>query len=113
MNKFGFISHKAEVDAKVDQVVAQILTEWGQVAQGFATTNTPVDTGRLRGSITYEIDVDAGETVVGTNVEYAPYVEFNDKLHHNVGKAHFMRDCVRGHESVYHQIARSRFSQLK
>jgi HK97 gp10 family phage protein len=38
----------------------------------------PVDTGRLRSSITHEVAVDvrglAGR--VGTNVEYAPYVEF-------------------------------------
>lgn len=38
----------------------------------------PVDTGNLRASITSAIDVD-GDTitaVVGTNVAYAPYVEF-------------------------------------
>jgi HK97 gp10 family phage protein len=38
----------------------------------------PVDTGRLRGSITYVVN-DNGDTVeglIGTTVEYAPYVEF-------------------------------------
>jgi len=38
----------------------------------------PVDTGRLRGSIAREIRKTEGgfECVVGTTVEYAPYVEF-------------------------------------
>jgi HK97 gp10 family phage protein len=35
-------------------------------------------TGRLRGSITYQI-VNPQEAKVGTNVEYAPYVEFGHK----------------------------------
>ena len=35
---------------------------------------TPVDTGRLRTSITHEV-VDSNSVVIGTNVEYAPYVE--------------------------------------
>ena len=42
-----------------------------------AKRNCPVDTGRLRSSITNEIGQD-GEglvAVIGTNVEYAPYVE--------------------------------------
>lgn len=37
----------------------------------------PVDTGRLRSSITWEIAEDARglHAVIGTNVTYAPYVE--------------------------------------
>lgn len=43
-----------------------------------AIRGCPVDTGRLRSSITHEVGRD-GEGLVGTvgsNVEYAPYVEF-------------------------------------
>ena len=39
-----------------------------------AKTKCPVDTGQLRQSITHEIDGNIG--IVGTNVEYAPYVEY-------------------------------------
>lgn len=46
---------------------AGILVE--SAAKGFA----PVDTGRLRASITH--DADETGAVIGTNVEYAPYVE--------------------------------------
>ena len=39
-----------------------------------AKQNCPTDTGRLKNSITYDVVGNVGE--VGTNVEYAPYVEF-------------------------------------
>ena len=39
-----------------------------------ATALTPVDTGNLRGSITAQED--GQSAIVGTNVEYAPYVEY-------------------------------------
>lgn len=41
--------------------------------------NTPVDTGRLRSSIVVEERGDGW--VIGTNVEYAPFVELDTKPH--------------------------------
>jgi HK97 gp10 family phage protein len=43
-----------------------------------AKTNAPVDTGRLRASITNRIETEEGQLVgiVGTNVVYASYQEF-------------------------------------
>jgi HK97 gp10 family phage protein len=35
-----------------------------------------VDTGRLMNSITHSVDESDNTAVVGTNVEYAPYVEY-------------------------------------
>lgn len=103
-----FVSHRKEVDAKVDSAIERMLIEWGIVAQGFATAQCPYDTGRLRASITYETDVDTATTVIGTNVEYAPIVETNDKAKHpRGGKAHFMRDAVATKVNLYQGIASS------
>ena len=44
------------------------------IVENTAKQNCPVDTGELRASITYNIQGKTGE--VGTNVEYAPYVEY-------------------------------------
>lgn len=48
-----------------------------------AKSNAPVDTGRLRASITTEVLERQGIPMVkvGTNVEYAPYVEFETEPH--------------------------------
>ena len=43
-----------------------------------AKENAPVQTGYLRRSITHEIN--GNEGIIGTNVEYAPYVEFGTGL---------------------------------
>ena len=43
-----------------------------------AKKNCPVDTGNLRGSIT--VDINGVEAEVGTNVEYAPFVEYGTRF---------------------------------
>lgn len=50
------------------------LAEAGEVVRKDAVLNCPVQTGRLRGSI--NVNVEGNTATVGTNVEYAPYVEF-------------------------------------
>lgn len=59
--------------------LASALEEIGLAAERFAkgnlTRNHSVDTGRLRNSITHVIATWEDATYVGTNVEYAPYVE--------------------------------------
>ena len=49
------------------------LEECGLVAEGYAKMKCPVDTGLLRNSITHTADENTA--YIGTNVEYAPYVE--------------------------------------
>ena len=44
-----------------------------------AKLKCPVDTGQLRQSITHRIEGTTG--IVGTNVEYAPYVEYGTGKH--------------------------------
>lgn len=54
-----------------------------RVVKREAKERAPVDTGRLRSSITSEVRGVALETVgvVGSNVEYAPYMELGTKPH--------------------------------
>ena len=59
------------------------LEEACLVVENAAKKKVPVDTGNLRSSITYDVDGDEG--VIGTNVEYAPYVEFGTGLFSSQG----------------------------
>lgn len=62
-----------------------------------AKKRTPVATGYLQGSIAGEggYEYIRGLTAgAGTNVQYAVYVERNDKAHHNNGEAHYMEHGV-------------------
>lgn len=49
------------------------LTRIGMQAETFAKEKCPVDTGNLRNSISNKVNDKSA--FVGTNVEYAPYVE--------------------------------------
>lgn len=64
-----------EVAKAIEQSIESALEEIGLAAERFAKRETPVDTGRLRNSITHAIDSYEDAVYVGTNVEYAPYVE--------------------------------------
>lgn len=74
----------------------------GLTAEKHAKENCPVDTGRLRNSISHEVD--QKDVYIGTNVEYAAAVEFNDFVHHATGRAHFLRDAATTHNDEYRAI---------
>lgn len=53
---------------------AEALTEVGIVITAESQARTPVDTGRLRREQSYHVS--GNQVDIGTNVEYAKYVEF-------------------------------------
>lgn len=69
-------SHAEEVkDAMLHQLFGALETI-GLVGEGYAKRLCPVDTGRLRNSISHAVDEEEQAAYIGTNVEYAPFVEF-------------------------------------
>lgn len=64
----------------MDVIIGRALLDTGHEVQADAKRNCPVDTGRLRSSITTK-QTALNEVLVGTNVEYAPDVEFGTKPH--------------------------------
>ena len=66
-------SNKQEVLNHLPDAIEAALEAIGLTAESYAKENCPVDTGRLRNSITHAVEGDA--VYIGTNVEYAPYVE--------------------------------------
>lgn len=61
-----------EVLSALENAKKRGLEAIGLVAEGHAKAITPVDTGRLRNSISHTTDDDAA--YIGTNTEYAPFV---------------------------------------
>ena len=68
-----FTSHKEEALAEMRAAVSRALERIGMRAERNAKAYCPVDTGRLRNSISHASD--DRRAIIGTNVEYAPYVE--------------------------------------
>lgn len=66
--------HSEDVKAELNRKIALALDKVGFKAEDHVKALAPVDTGRLRASITHLVD-DRSVTI-GTNVEYAKYQEF-------------------------------------
>ena len=67
--------HSKEVLAAMESACAVALEMCGLAAEDYAKRLCPVDTGNLRNSITHTVDTAEKSAYVGTNSEYAVYVE--------------------------------------
>ena len=85
---YTYKDNTQEVLSALEKAKKRGLEAIGLVAEGHAKKLTPVDTGRLRNSISHATDDEAA--YIGTNVEYGPYVELGSptiKAHHMLQKA--------------------------
>lgn len=67
--------NSAEVLKALPEQIERALLAIGLAAESYAKENCPVDTGRLRNSITHEVRTDEKAVYIGSNVEYAAFVE--------------------------------------
>lgn len=73
--KVDFTDNSKEVLVAMHEAAAKALEKCGLVAEGYAKKLCPVDTGNLRNSITHTVDEQEPAAIIGTNNEYAAYVE--------------------------------------
>ena len=91
----------AAVQGALSAAMAKALEEMGLVGEGYAKRACPVDTGRLRNSVTHAVSASEKAVYIGTNVEYAPYVETGTSR----AKAQpFLRPAAADHADVYRAI---------
>ena len=140
MVNFRVDNHVKDVKKAVNDKINLALFAMGEVVEGYAKDDCPVDTGLLRNSITHAtsgsapsitsysadkpkpgrvssgsypstISGDDACEYVGSNVEYAPDVEFLNRSH-LVGRAHFLRDAAQNHVDELKNKAETIFSAL-
>lgn len=106
------VNNKGKVIEALQDAVDRALEMIGTQAQNYAvlelekpkahgdgSVRPNVDTGRLVNSITHEVDYDSA--VVGTDVEYAPYVELGT----SISRAYpYIEPAVKNHVPEYKQI---------
>ena len=71
-----FNDHSDEVLEAFDEACLRALERCGLQAEGYAKDLCPVDTGALRNSISNRVVDSEPAVYIGTNSEYAAYVEF-------------------------------------
>lgn len=86
-----------------DLAIVVALEKIGLLAEGYAQKKCPVDTGNLRGSITHEVDTAEKSVAIGTNVEYAPYVELGTWRQE---AQPFLKPAAEDHKAQYVKILR-------
>ena len=72
---FRIIDNSEEIKKEFEAALLRGLEKCGLVAEGYAKKLCPVDTGNLRNSITHTGDEQEPAAIIGTNNEYAAYVE--------------------------------------
>lgn len=70
-----FTDNSKEVLEAMQQAAVRALEKCGLTAEGYAKKLCPVDTGNLRNSITHTVDEGEPAAYIGSNAEYAAYVE--------------------------------------
>ena len=70
-----FTDNSKEVLEAMQQAAVRALEKCGLTAEGYAKKLCPVDTGNLRNSITHTVDEEEPAAYIGSNAEYAAYIE--------------------------------------
>lgn len=65
------IDNSKEFLKALPEQIEAALTAIGLTAESYAKKDCPVDTGRLRNSISHAVDMSDKSAYIGTNVEYA------------------------------------------
>lgn len=91
--------HSDEVIQALGTAIARGLEAIGIEAESDSAAICPVDTGRLRNSITHAVDADEKVAIVGTNTSYALFVHENRKH-----PQRFLTDAVTQNADKYRKI---------
>lgn len=71
----NYQSNIINVKKALSDAEQRVLAKIGMLGQAEAALRCPIDTGTLRRSITNVVNDGEKSVIIGTNVEYAPFVE--------------------------------------
>ena len=94
-------SNKDLIQQASNEAIARALEAIGLQAEGYAKMLCPVDTGNLRNSITHTYDSFERKAYIGTNVEYAAYVEYGTS---KTKAQPYLKPAVTDHADEYKQM---------
>ena len=81
-----FIDNSEEVKSAMHDALIRALEKIGMTAEKYAKRLCPVDTGNLRNSITHRVDEEEPAAYVGSDTEYAAYVELGTGKYYPGGR---------------------------
>ena len=100
---YSYKDNTQEVLSALEKVKIRGLTAIGMTAEGHAKKNLypghGFDTGNLRNRTSHAVEGDAA--YIGTNVEYAPYVELGARGRKGI---HYLQQAASEHTDEYKQL---------
>lgn len=81
-----FIDNSEEIKDNMKNVLLRALEKIGMTAEKYAKRLCPVDTGNLRNSITHRVDEGEPAAYIGSDTEYAAYVELGTGKYYPGGR---------------------------
>lgn len=105
---YSYKDNTDEVLKGLSDAVERALTRIGLEAEGYAKKECPVDTGNLRNSITHEVVQSEKAVYIGTNVEYAAYVELGTV---RTKAKPYLKPAATEHSTVYKRIMEEEMSK--
>ena len=98
---YSYKDNTDEVLKGISDAAERALNRIGLSAEGYAKKECPVDTGNLRNSITHEVVQSEKAVYIGTNVEYAAYVELGTV---RTKAKPYLKPAATEHSAVYKRI---------
>ncbi|MBO7283825.1 MAG: HK97 gp10 family phage protein [Bacteroidales bacterium] len=109
------INHSDEVKQAMNDALVKALTKIGITVEGSAkdilssrqmphkdgTSHPNVETGRLLGSIVYDVDEGDLSVTIGSNLEYSPYIHEGTQ---HTPPNRFLKDAVQMNKDVINEI---------
>lgn len=92
----------------LEDQLEQALTAVGITAESYAKRDCPVDTGRLRNSITHEVRMNENAVYIGSNVEYAAFVEIGTQ---RMKARPYLRPAATNHTEEYKGLVKQALSR--
>ena len=105
----NYVSYRNNVNNAMNDAIERALEAIGLYVEGEAKLRCPVDTGNLRNSYDHKINVDDKSVAIGTNVEYAVFVEKGTK---NQRAQPHLTPAVEDNISTIKQIANQYLSEI-
>ena len=81
-----FIDNSEEIKDNMKNALLRALEKIGMTAEKYAKRLCPVDTGNLRNSITHRVDEGEPAAYIGSDTEYAAYVELGTGKYYPGGR---------------------------
>ena len=97
--KVDYKDNSQQILSALEKGIKNGLEAIGLTAETYAKKETPVCTGRLRNSISHTVDGEAA--YIGTNVEYAPYLELGTK---KIAAHHYLKRAATEHKDEYKNL---------